>query len=153
MALGMALVVAIMAILVTGALKGLQGYRSAMKTVESKLEELNKAGAFKLAAMELRFSGTKWPEAVRPGKIQERLNSEVCVKLNEYKQALDQTIALGRAEDSGFKELHQYEACAEAIVKLNRAIDDDNKPRMNSPFKDDLMDDERPPGQAAVYLI
>lgn len=47
MAFGMALVVGIMAILLTGTLKGLQGYRFAMRAVESKLAELEKAVAFK----------------------------------------------------------------------------------------------------------
>src|SRR5438552_2220767 len=41
--LGMALVVGIMAILLTGVLKGMQGYRSALRAIECKLAELNKA--------------------------------------------------------------------------------------------------------------
>src|SRR6185369_8461397 len=84
----------------------------------------------------------------------ERLKNDVRAKLDDCKQALDQTIALGRAEDHGFKELHQLKACQEAIEKLDRAIDNEaNRRVINSTDPEDLMADERPTGKAAVYLI
>jgi two-component system NtrC family sensor kinase len=117
MAFGMALVVGIMAILVMGTLKGLQGYQSAMKTVESKLEELDKAAAFEIAANALTSIGpSSWQ------KLQTALDKDVRVKLADYNQALERTILLGRADDGGRIEKEQVKACEEAIDQFQIAF-------------------------------
>lgn len=128
MALGMALVVAIMGILVAGALKGFQGYRSAMRTVESKLVELDRAAAFKDAVKELLHFDQK----DQAYKLNHALKSQVQLKLNEYREALQLTIELGRAPDKGYRELQQLDACKDLIEKLAAAMREEQKPMVRT---------------------
>ena len=47
--LGLGLVVAVMALLLTGTLKGLASYRTTMRTFTSRLEELREADKIRIA--------------------------------------------------------------------------------------------------------
>jgi two-component system NtrC family sensor kinase len=125
MALGMALVVGIMAILVTGALKGFQGYRFAMKTVESKLNEHEKAVEFMNAVNGLR---DYQPSPDQAAKLQTALETDVRAKLAKYREALEDTISRGRADDGGARERLLVQYCEEAIDGFQKAIRDDFSP-------------------------
>lgn len=126
MALGMVLVVGIMAILVTGAYRGLQGYRVAMRVVESKLSELEKAVALKGAIHGLFDCRTI---KTQDHELKEAILKKVMPKLVDYRVALQQTIDLGRdAGDGGFKELEQLHAIDDALAKFDGARKKDRDP-------------------------
>ncbi len=140
MALGMALVVGIMAILVTGALKGFQGYRSAMRIVESKLGELEKAVAFKDASNRLLNHRDL---AMQERNLTDALKKDVLVKLDEYRHTLEFTIFQGRAQDKGFHEKLQLDACDKILARLDAEL---LKGRIPSATGDtpDLLGDKKP---------
>jgi two-component system NtrC family sensor kinase len=129
MAIGMALVVGIMAILVAGALRGFQGYRSAMRIVESKMGELERAVSFKDAANRL-LSVPK--NSLQAKHLKDALEGDVRIKLKSYADALHFSIATGRAEDDGFKELEQLKICQKAIDGFDKALAFDSAPQVGA---------------------
>ena len=136
MAIGMVLVVGIMGILVAGALKGFQGYRSAMRIVESKMGELEKAVAFKDAANRL-LTHRELP--LQAKNLKDALVADVGTKLKQYREALDQTVNQGRSDDNGFRERQQLDACEKAIVSFDAAMVKDMEPRIGSNYSLDLL--------------
>jgi two-component system NtrC family sensor kinase len=138
MAIGMVLVVAIMGILVAGALKGFQGYRSAMRIVESKMGELEKAVAFKDAVNRLL---THREIPLQAKNLKDALVTDVGTKLKQYREALDQTVNQGRSDDNGFRERQQLDACEKAIASFDAALVKDMEPRIGSNYSLDLLDE------------
>ncbi|MEI7686597.1 MAG: ATP-binding protein [Planctomycetota bacterium] len=138
MAIGMVLVVAIMGILVAGALKGFQGYRSAMRIVESKMGELEKAVAFKDAVNRLL---THREIPLQAKNLKDALVADVGTKLKQYREALDQTVNQGRSDDNGFRERQQLDACEKAIASFDAALVKDMEPRIGSNYSLDLLDE------------
>lgn len=136
MAIGMVLVVGIMGILVAGALKGFHGFRSAMKTVESKMGELEKAVAFKDSANRLL---THRDLPLQAKNLKNALVADVGVKLKEYRDALDQTVNLGRSDDNGFRERQQLDACEKAIASFDAALMKDMQPTAGVRHSPDLL--------------
>lgn len=138
MAIGMVLVVGIMAILVTGALKGLQGYRLAMRVVESKLNELEKAIAFRNSVNGLLMHRNIATQAL---DLSKSIREDVSLRLTDYAAALQETIKLGRdSGDGGFRELKQLEACEEALAKFGPALKKDGEPSfVVGAFNPDLL--------------
>src|SRR5262245_27871176 len=106
MAIGMALVVGTMAILVAGALKGFQGYRFAMKIVESKMVEMDRAVAFRDSVNRLLAVDKNGLQAKR---LKDALERDVRLHLKEYADALNFSITTGRADDDGFTERTQIQ--------------------------------------------
>ena len=125
MFLGMVLVLGIMAVLLTGTLKGLEGYRSAMRVVESKVAELEKAVAFKDSISRLR----NLPVDGRLGmNLKEAIDTDVRVKLNDYAIALHETIDKKRVEDGAFVGLGQLKACEKYLGSFDAALKADREP-------------------------
>jgi two-component system, NtrC family, sensor kinase len=129
--LGMALVVGIMAILLTGGIKGMEGYRQSLRSVECKLAELNKAVAFQNAVTSLpTYAPAKtwdhnWNEVTaeseRALRLRQAIDSELRPKLEEYREALEQTLKR-RAPHDVFTGTQQYLACKTLVEKLDTAM-------------------------------
>jgi two-component system, NtrC family, sensor kinase len=132
--LGMALVVGIMAILLTGTLKGMEGYRQALRSLECKLAENSKAVAFQTAVNSLPayvprdFGESHEPvpplamnENIRARKLREAVKNDVRPKLEEYREALQRT--LDRVPVSERKiDSQQYLACKRLLDDLETSI-------------------------------
>jgi two-component system, NtrC family, sensor kinase len=129
--LGMALVVGIMAILLTGVLKGMEGYRQSLRSVECKLAELNKAVAFQNAITGLptyapraeappgQEAATR--ESIRAQKLREAIDTELRPKLEEYRESLQRTLER-RAPHDIFTGTQQYLACKTLVDQLDTAM-------------------------------
>jgi signal transduction histidine kinase len=125
--LGLGLVVAILAILLAGTLKGLASYRATTKTVDSKLVELSaamelraKIAALKTTAETVSTSAAKRDEL--DSTFSDQLH-EAKEKLSGYYQQLETTVSLGRDSDQGYEEKQFLEALAKAFVDLDAAIE------------------------------
>ncbi len=148
MAFGMALVVGIMAILVTGALKGFQGYRSTMRIVESKQGEMEKAAILRDASKNLLNHRDLSKQDMT---LKDALKDDVRVKLGDYRDALQQTIASGRAQDQGFREKLQLEACEQILGNLDAELKKERVPSVNGESPDILG--ERKPARVLVNQL
>lgn len=137
MVLGMALVVAIMAVLLMGAVKGLQGFRFAMRAVESKLAELEKAVALKDAAGRLL---THRDLPLQAARIKSAVDDEVRPKFDAYREALNATVEKRRAVDQGFHDLHQADAIAELLQGFDLALARDLAPTAGAASPDLLSE-------------
>jgi signal transduction histidine kinase len=113
--LGMFLVLTVMALLLGGTLHGLASYRSVMSTVESKLEEMQKAAKLSEDVKNLK-NPTKDPNHQatilldRIGPIQQ--------SLTDYKSSLQDTIERKRAPDDGKRESQAVQAIEKDIIAL-----------------------------------
>jgi signal transduction histidine kinase len=143
--LGLGLVVAIIALLLAGTLKGLSSYRATTKTMESKLSELCIADKFKLLVAELKpmvdsagnpekknESGGDPKPSVDPENAarEQRENEETIFQtkldeaekaLQEYKEILQDTVKLKRDPDKGYREMTQVVALKDYFRKLKVA--------------------------------
>jgi hypothetical protein len=99
--LGMGLVVAIMALLLGGALYGLASYRFAMGTCVRKLDEMKLAENVKEEIRKLRLSSAR-PEH-QAGELQAQI-PRVEKSLEEYAVQLKDTVDSGRAPNEGKQE-------------------------------------------------
>jgi signal transduction histidine kinase len=106
--LGLALVVAIIAVLLGGALYGLWSYRTTMKSIGSKLEEQKKAAYFKSKVDSLSLkdeTGNQNPAF----KLLDRIK-EANEALKSYEDQLQDTINRGRDPDGGYEEKTRVDA-------------------------------------------
>jgi signal transduction histidine kinase len=118
--LGLALVVGIMLLLLGGTLIGLLNYNATMKTVVSKLPELQKAGELKEKVKQLLP-----PKDLDETKQREYLDggiAEARKTLNEYEVQLKDTMQRRRDPDGGQKESGYVEALSERFARLEHAI-------------------------------
>jgi len=116
--LGLGLVVAVMALLLTGTLKGLASYRTTMRTFTSRLEELREADKIRIA---VKFLAEKSERGKQANDLREKIK-EAAKKVENYKEKLNETIESGRDPDNGFQELVRVEALEKLFVELNEAI-------------------------------
>lgn len=126
--LGLGLVIAIIALLLVGALKGLWSYSNSMDIVESKLVELQQANNL----FHIIKSLTNPTTDIRSEAM------ELAKKLNQARQALDDyevslknSIRDKRALYEGYGELEQVKVLRERLAQLNQALEEERRhPRM-----------------------
>src|SRR5262245_7057047 len=120
--LGLGLVVAILALLLGGTLKGLMSYRATMKAIDSKLVELNAAIDLRSTVAELRpLADPGTGTADEPARLQERVKAAKSA-LNAYEEKLRETITSGRDPTQGFKEFDQVDGLRDGFGKLDKEI-------------------------------
>ncbi len=118
--LGLGLVVAIITVLLGGALYGLWSYRATMKSIESKLIEQR-------AATEFKWKIDSLPELKDDGGNQNPIFKlllrvkDAQSALNSYEEKLNDTINRGRDPDKGYEERHQLDALRIELAKLEAA--------------------------------
>jgi signal transduction histidine kinase len=129
--LGLGLVVAIIAILLTGTLRGLRSYRATMKSIDSKLTELNAALAFRECVSKLKATREQ-ADSQRDFKILEPIFEEQLKDANqalaEYIKRLDDTVANARDPDKGYIEKNDVKGLKEHLDKLKNAFVNANTP-------------------------
>ena len=112
--LGLGLVVGILALLLAGTYKGLASYRATTNCIDSKLVELRKAQELKEAL--------KAPDTTDPNEAWNSFGP-AREKLNEYEEALKDTIDRHRDADNGYNELGLVDALRGIFKELHRAIE------------------------------
>jgi len=112
--LGMGLVMAIMGLLLAGTLKGLASYSATMRTIDSKIVELNAAEDLRATIKEID-SEAKTPELPDKARLAEKA-------LEDYHGKLRASVERSRDPYQGFKETEQVEALQEGFRKLNSAL-------------------------------
>ncbi len=126
---GLGLVVAILALLLGGTIKGLASYRAAMKTMESKLVELNEANAFQQEVNLLKGISESTPDAKKDrAAAREKIETDFVDQIKKshlalvnYQQKLQQTIALDRDPSHGYLETSQVAGLEASFTRLKRA--------------------------------
>jgi signal transduction histidine kinase len=127
--LGVALVVAVMALLLLGTLRGLWSYYVTTNTIRAKLHELSAAEELKAAVTEL----------VRPENVTrlleepERLRGavrKVEAALDDYSEQLDDTLANGRDPNHGLYEKAQIECLRKHLADFRQAAEGRRLPAM-----------------------
>jgi signal transduction histidine kinase len=147
--LGLGLVVAITALLLAGTLKGLSSYRATMKTMESKLTELDAASDFQRRVTEVKHAleNAPNPAGLTPAELANtgaddgkadtpprspfaeaeaafrRRVTEARAALQNYKISLLDTIKLKRDPDRGYNEMQQVQALEKGFTRLERAME------------------------------
>jgi signal transduction histidine kinase len=123
--LGLGLVVAILAILLVGTLKGLASYRATMRTMDSKLVELNDANSFREAVSRLKsIDETPAYSSSEELKQDALFEGQIAVAENalvDYEQKLNTTVALERDPDHGDNEKGFVEALKADFGNLKSA--------------------------------
>jgi signal transduction histidine kinase len=120
--LGLGLVVAILALLLAGTLKGLSSYRATMKTTESKLLELKAANEIREILAQLKpllepnNVGTS-EEAVHLETFRKKVEAAK-KKLADYRQMLVQTVRLKRDPHNGHNEMTQVQGLETLFQQL-----------------------------------
>jgi signal transduction histidine kinase len=142
--LGLGVVVAIIALLVTGTLLGLAAFTATVKTADSKLAELHALDPLKRAISELRGateSGQGWSDGVDPLALK---LAEARKFLAEFEARLKDTIERGRDKDEGGHERNLVRDLYAALTKYEEAVAYAKKPQaVQSPQHfSRLVDDE-----------
>jgi signal transduction histidine kinase len=123
--LGLGLVVAIMALLVAGTLKGLTSYRATMRAMDRKLVELNVASSLLSNIFLLKNTadtGVNNTEDINRVEAQFTDQKERAEKaLALYKQTLLETMTLEQGAGNEFNEKEQAAALENGCAALNRA--------------------------------
>ena len=121
LALGLALVVGIMVLLMVGTLSGLLSYRTTMKSMDSKLQELKAARQLddsiqRLAAL-VEGPGT----AANPRDLLDRIDTATDA-LAVYRQRLCDTLVHHRDLDDGYDEMPLVRDLADDLARLREKI-------------------------------
>src|SRR6516165_8099861 len=126
----MTLVAIVMALLLTGTLKGLFTFRAMMRTFDGKLPELEKAetlkGRIQFLAHRPDGSGQLLAE------LYERLH-QARAALEEYRLQLEETVQQGRDPEQGYREKGMVRAIAERFDRLEKALNDAKIPTIIRP--------------------
>jgi signal transduction histidine kinase len=145
--LGLGLVVAILALLLAGTLKGLASYRATTKTIDSKLVELSEANQLREAVAGLKTAAETSPRAndedegtglvVKIQLLEDKFELVMVPEAERllacYRQKLEETVKQGRVPDNGYKERNQVEALEGYFRLLKEAMDKAKKvPRSGS---------------------
>lgn len=125
--LGLGLVLAIMALLLAGTLKGLSSYRATMRSIDSKLVELMEADKLRAAVKVLADPGAN----LEVGSLRTRAG-EARAALEGYQAKLAETVLQRRDPDGGLQELAQVDALIERFAKLEKALALATAPRVVS---------------------
>lgn len=120
--LGLALVMGVMALLLTGTLEGLASYRATMNGMESKLVELALAQKFKEATAELDRVDSGATDAQQRHGLR-RAASAAQTALDDYKAAYQQHVARRRAPAEDYYIPEVSTGLQEKLVQLSQAID------------------------------
>jgi signal transduction histidine kinase len=119
--LGLGLKVAVLALLLSGTWKGLSSYRSTMRSMDSKLAELEEVDKLRDAVKALGDV----PELARPGDILVDLSNrstEARKALESYQARLEETVRHGCDRDRGQEELDLVGALKEGFAELDKAL-------------------------------
>jgi signal transduction histidine kinase len=115
--LGMALVVAVMALLLAGTLNGVFTFKATMRTFDSKLPELDKAEALRARIRDL---------AVRPTDLGQQVVAlkknlgDARAALDDYRTQLDESIR--RDSEQGHHEKEYVKAIEEGLDRLDKTL-------------------------------
>jgi signal transduction histidine kinase len=123
--LGLLLVVGIMALLLGGTLIGLLSYVATMKTVDSKLAELQMANKLKEAVNGLShpYPG-KGPDFQGEQEYLHQRMREAREALEAYRKQLQETVDRHRDPDGGFHEAQEIDALNGHFTQLEQAVSD-----------------------------
>ncbi len=137
--LGMALVLAVMALLLVGTLKGLATFRATMRTFDGKLPELEKAEALRAA---VQFLGTRPDDSAQQALIitTERL-PRAREALERYREQLEETVATGRDPEQGHREQEMIQALRDGFDRLARALREADQPSVFGPGRGGIPGD------------
>jgi two-component system NtrC family sensor kinase len=127
--LGMALVVAVMALLLLGTLKGLFTFRAMMRTFDGKLPEMKKAEDLRA---KIQFLVNCPPGSGQLLALTDRLG-EVRHALDGYRAQLDDTIRNGRDPDQGYLEAGMVRALQDHCDRLEKSLKDREGPILSRP--------------------
>jgi signal transduction histidine kinase len=132
--LGLGLVAALVAVLLGGALKGLDSYRTTLKTFDNKLVSLHEY------ANPVQEQLSKLGEPTGPGREARLLLERIDLaqaQLTKYEEKLRDLSIYGKSADKSYKETESLQALRERLgrlkkyiedaVKVNRAISLENK--------------------------
>ena len=120
--LGLALVMGVMALLLTGTLEGLASYRATMNGMESKLVELALAQKFKESVAELDRVDSGASDAQQRHAIR-RAAGAAQAALDDYKSAYQQHVARRRAPAEDYYIPEVSTGLQEKLVQFGQAID------------------------------
>src|SRR5262245_50595068 len=132
--LGLGLVVGLVMLLLSGALKGLASYRATVNMFDSKLQELDAVGKLKAGLRDI-------PD-LKAGQDIDEVRKKVALSrasLTEFEEKLQETINRGRDPDKGFYELTRIQAMDKYFTNLDEAIDQLDKEKKNKAIKDLLQ--------------
>jgi len=120
--LGLGLVVAIITVLLGGALYGLWSYRATMKSIESKLAEQTAAQLFKAKVQ--AFSDLKYETSSQNPvfRLLEKI-ADAEAALKSYENKLEYTLTHGRDPDNGEGELPQLDALRGQLAALRSSAE------------------------------
>ncbi|HMF16368.1 MAG TPA: HAMP domain-containing sensor histidine kinase [Gemmataceae bacterium] len=139
--LGLGLVLAVMALLLTGTLKGLASYRTTMRTFTSRLEEMGGADGVDGVRNAIKVLGER---SVTADKQADDLREKIIrakEALDKYQKKLTETVEHGRDPDNGREERLRIQALEEQFLKLEEAIAQAVAPGV------------RPPGDPSLDLL
>jgi signal transduction histidine kinase len=119
--LGLGLVVGIIALLLGGTLYGMASFRSNMKSIEGKLNELEKAMAFRLSIKPLENAINSTTEA---DKWEQQIH-QATRELEGYQQALRETVQ--REPDSSFEETQLVEHLSTQLTNLEQHVQQESQ--------------------------
>lgn len=127
--LGLGLVMAVMALLLTGTLKGLASYRATMRTLTSRLLEMGEVDKVRYA---VKVLGERSIDTASKAADLRRFIPQAKSALETYKEKLAETVQQGQDPDNGFQELVRIKAMEELFVKLDEAINSAGEPGVST---------------------
>jgi signal transduction histidine kinase len=116
--LGLGLVVGLMALVLAATLHGLQSYSRTIKSIGSKLAELNEAEEFKTAVYELDRPPDLKGQDIDPFAWLKKAVHNAEERLREYEDQLRDTLTRRRDHDNGFMERELIGALRGGFTKL-----------------------------------
>ena len=99
--LGLGLVLAVMALLLTGTLKGLASYRTTMRTFTSRLEEMGGADGVDGVRNAIKVLGERSVTTDKQADDLREKISKAKEALDKYQKKLTETVEHGRDPDNG----------------------------------------------------
>jgi two-component system, NtrC family, sensor kinase len=127
--LGMALVVAVMALLLLGTLKGIFTFRAMMRTFDAKLPELEKAEKLR---DKIHFLVTCPESSGQLLALTDHLG-DVRHALDAYRAQLDDTIRTNRDPDQGYRESGMVLALQDHCERLEKSLKEKEVPGVSHP--------------------
>ncbi|MCI0378136.1 MAG: ATP-binding protein [Gemmataceae bacterium] len=135
--LGMGLILAVMALLLGGTLKGLLSYRFTMKSIDSKLVELDEAYKLREAIKLLGERPTH--QQTHAAELQSKITL-ARKALGVYQEKLQDTLDAQRDMDQGVQEKEQIQALEQRFRILERVLDDFfQKPKIATVAEADVL--------------
>ena len=153
--LGLGLVLAVMALLLTGTLKGLASYRTTMRTFTSRLEEMGGADGVDGVRNAIKVLGERSVTTDKQADDLREKISKAKEALDKYQKKLTETVEHGRDPDNGREERLRLQALEEQFAKLEEAIAQAVAPGVRPPGDPslDLLGQDAPTKNAIERLI